>query len=171
MKAGRIVYIAGSYSADPEAGTLDALRVAEVLLETSPEDAPIIPVIPHTMIPPLQALMGTDRLPEDSILAMCLELVRWSHGLIRIPGTYSRGSDLEVGQALLAELPVWTWSTELEDHLRSGGDLETAPTAFTSDLKEQPQERNEQDEQGKEHDRDPEALPASETEEGPKEWR
>ena len=170
MKPGRIVYIAGSYSADPEAGTLDALRVAEVLLETSPEDAPIIPVIPHTMIPPLQALMGADRLPEDSILAMCLELVRWSHGLIRIPGTYSRGSDLEVGQALLAELPVWEWSAELEDHLRSGGDLESAPTAFTSDLKEQ-QQKGKEHEQGKEHNRDPETLPASETKEGATEWR
>lgn len=152
---GRIAYIAGSYTADPEAGTRAALDVAELLLYAK-QPRPLVPLIPHTMIPPLQAQMGAEVLTEENVLGICLELVAGSDLLIRIPGPRSPGSDLETGRALLEGLPVYEWSASLAEWLEQGKSIDDHPRAFELS---QPQEEGN-------HEGEADTIPTRETQAG-----
>jgi hypothetical protein len=94
-----LIYVAGPYSADPIAGTRDAVRAAATLNRSGA----VFALCPHTSL--LADLV--EPMPYDHWIALDLELVERCDAVLRVPGE-SPGADREVELARSLGMPVFT---------------------------------------------------------------
>lgn len=93
------IYVAGPYSPDPEGNTEKALAAAELLRRQGHT-----PFVPHAHY---SRWCSSYPLDWDTVMDLCLEEVRRSDVLVRLPGV-SPGADAEVAEAKRHRIPVWT---------------------------------------------------------------